>query len=160
MLPASAAGRAYSSFTTFATPILALPASGAGNISISPVLSWNALAGATSYHLDVSSAADFSTTVYSQGSLTATSQAISGLAKCDRLLLARWREERYRHQRLVECFELYYYRRAVLATPASGAGDVSISPTVSWNAVATATSYHLDVSSATDFSTTVYSRGA
>ncbi len=147
------------SFTTSATPVLALPAGGAGSISIAPVLSWNALTAATSYHLDVSSAADFSTTVYSQGSLTAISQTVSGLANAATYY---WRVGAKNATGITGwsgIANFTTFATPVLASPVSGTGNISISPTLSWDAVAGATSCHLDVSATADFSTTVYSRG-
>ena len=56
------------------------PADGATGVSTSPTLQWNPPAGATSYHLQVSSDFNFSNCVYDNGNLTSTSQALSGLA--------------------------------------------------------------------------------
>ena len=148
------------SFTTIAAPVLALPAGGAGNISILPVLSWDGVATATSYHLDVSAAADFSTTVYSQGSLTATSQTVGGLANTTTYYWRIGAKNATGISGWSTVFSFTTIAAAVPASPEDGTVNISISPVFSWNAVATATSYHLDVSAAADFSTTVYSQGS
>ena len=117
-----------SSFTTTATAVLVSPANGSGNISIAPVLSWNAVATATSYHLDVSAAADFSTTVYSQGSLTATSQAVSGLANA---MVYYWRVGAKNATGISGWSGVASFTTTatpVLASPVSGAGNISIAP--------------------------------
>ncbi|RCK75921.1 MAG: Alkaline serine exoprotease A precursor [Ignavibacteriae bacterium] len=63
-----------------AAPTLSSPANGATGVSTSPTLVWNASSGATSYRLQVSTSSSFSTLTFDQSGITATSQAISGLA--------------------------------------------------------------------------------
>ncbi len=46
-----------------------------------------------------------------------------------------------------------------LVAPTNNAGSVSVTPSLNWNSVSMATSYHLDVSTTSNFSTTVFSRG-
>jgi Tol biopolymer transport system component len=60
-------------------PTLSSPSNGATGISTSPTLSWNASSGATSYRLQVSTSNAFSTTVFDQSGITATSRLVSGL---------------------------------------------------------------------------------
>lgn len=60
-------------------PVLTTPASGATGVSLNPTLLWNASAGATSYQLQVSTASNFSSTIFDQAGLTGTSQALSNL---------------------------------------------------------------------------------
>jgi hypothetical protein len=47
----------------------------------------------------------------------------------------------------------------LLASPAHGATDISTTPTLSWNTSAGASSYRLQVSTSSDFSTTVFDQG-
>lgn len=62
------------------TPTLASPANGATQVSTTPTLTWNAVANATSYRLQVSLSSDFSSTVFDQSGITSTSkQVTSGL---------------------------------------------------------------------------------
>jgi preprotein translocase subunit SecG len=51
-------------FSQPAAPTLATPADAARNQQLAPTLTWDASVGATSYQLQVSTASDFSTTVY------------------------------------------------------------------------------------------------
>ncbi|MCB9333943.1 MAG: DNRLRE domain-containing protein, partial [Lewinellaceae bacterium] len=61
-------------------PVLASPADNATGVGIPATLTWNAAAGATDYQVQVSLAADFSSTVYDQSGIATTSTAVSGLA--------------------------------------------------------------------------------
>lgn len=61
----------------FSQPILLSPSNGEANISITPTLSWNASNGADSYRLQVSESNQFTTTVFDQNNLSATSKQIS-----------------------------------------------------------------------------------
>lgn len=61
-----------------AAPTLVSPANGARNVPRNATLTWNAVAGATSYRAQVSTSATFGTLVYDQ-SVTSTSTTVSGL---------------------------------------------------------------------------------
>jgi len=66
--------------TAPATPTLALPADGAAGVATNPTLSWGAVSGATSYTLQVSANASFSSFVYNQSNIAGTSQQVTGLS--------------------------------------------------------------------------------
>ncbi|MBE0643571.1 MAG: C10 family peptidase [Bacteroidetes bacterium] len=61
-------------------PTLAAPANQATEQCVTPSLSWNAVQGAISYRLQVSTSAAFSSTLYDNASLTSTSVSIPSLA--------------------------------------------------------------------------------
>jgi hypothetical protein len=61
-------------------PALASPADAAVNISLSTILSWNAVAGADSFTVQVSDSSSFSSFVVNQSGITADSCAVSGLS--------------------------------------------------------------------------------
>ncbi|HRE52382.1 MAG TPA: T9SS type A sorting domain-containing protein [Flavitalea sp.] len=63
---------------TIPAPVLLSPLHNATGVAVSPQLSWNASDGAVSYQAQVSTAADFSTTVYDEN-LTQTNADVSGL---------------------------------------------------------------------------------
>jgi hypothetical protein len=70
------------SFTTAdipAVPTLVSPADDTTDVSHTPTLTWNASSGATSYQLQVATDSFFVSIIYSDSSLTSTSQAISSL---------------------------------------------------------------------------------
>jgi hypothetical protein len=80
----TSAWSSYRSFTTISgiplAPVLSSPSNSSTNVSLSPNLTWNAAAGATSYQLKVATDAGFSGIVFNQSGLTSTSRALSGLS--------------------------------------------------------------------------------
>ncbi|WP_242918056.1 LamG-like jellyroll fold domain-containing protein [Pontibacter liquoris] len=60
-------------------PVLASPVNTATGVEVAPTLKWNSVSGAQSYQVQVSTAADFASTVYDEGT-TSTSAPVSGLA--------------------------------------------------------------------------------
>ncbi len=60
-------------------PTLASPSNQAQNQCVSPSLGWNAVPGAVTYRLQVSTSAAFSTTVYDNANLTSTSVTLPAL---------------------------------------------------------------------------------
>ncbi len=70
----------WSFATIISTPLLSSPANGAQNQSTAPTLSWGTVSGATSYSVQISSTAVFSSTIVNQGGITTVSSKISGLA--------------------------------------------------------------------------------
>jgi hypothetical protein len=146
-----------------AAPTLASPANGATGQSTSPTLTWNASSGATSYHLQVSASSTFSTLFYDNASLTSTSAVVSGLAYSSTYY---WRvsaaniagSSAYSGSWSLATAAAPPTVPAVptLASPANGATGQSTSPTLTWNASSGATSYHLQVSASSTFSTLFY----
>ena len=67
------------SFMTIALTTLNLPLD-SQNVTLPPVLSWSAEINANSYKLEVSTSMSFSTTVFSQGGLTGTSDTMNSLS--------------------------------------------------------------------------------
>jgi Leucine-rich repeat (LRR) protein len=65
--------------TTIGTPNLITPADKSLNISTSPVLTWSKVSAATSYHLQVSTDANFSSIFYIDSAISDTSRQIRGL---------------------------------------------------------------------------------
>ena len=61
-------------------PTLAGPADSAINIQLSPTLSWNAIAGAVSYHLQLSTTSIFTTCIVNDSTLTTPSKATGPLS--------------------------------------------------------------------------------
>ncbi|MBI2504877.1 MAG: ASPIC/UnbV domain-containing protein [Candidatus Latescibacteria bacterium] len=66
--------------TELATPTLSSPADAATGQAISLTLSWNAVTGATSYRLQVSTVSNFASTVFDNAALAGTSQAVGPLS--------------------------------------------------------------------------------
>ena len=157
---------AWSSVWTFTTvpaaPTLASPASGATGVSITPTLTWNALSGATSYQVQVSTTSDFSTTttIFIQSNITTTSQQLSGLAIGT---VYYWRVNATYAVGTSGWSDIWSFTTATapppvptLVSPTNGAHRQPLSLQLSWNVSSGATSYELQVSTAPDFSTTVF----
>ena len=137
-------------------PVLSSPANGATNVSTAPTLSWTASTGAASYGVQVSTAADFSTTV-TNTSVTGTSITLSGLANGTTYY---WRinatnsegSSAWSTPRSFTTAPLASLLAPVLSSPAAGATNVAVNPTLQWNAANGATSYDVQVSTKSNFS--------
>jgi subtilisin family serine protease len=142
-----------------AAPVLSSPANGATNISTSPTLSWAASTGAVSYGVQVSTAPDFSTTV-TNTSVTGTSITLSGLANGTTYY---WRvnatnsvgTSAWSTTRSFTTAPLASLLAPVLSSPATGATNVAVNPTLVWNAASGATAYDVQVSTKSNFSSLV-----
>lgn len=151
------------SFTTFSqppsAPTLLNPVDLAINIMTNPTLSWTVSSSATSYHLQVSTMSDFSTTVFDQTNIVTTSIQINSLAGATqyywRVLATNsagsssWTSSR-------TFTTVSQPSVPVLLNPVNLATNVVTNPTISWNASANATSYHVQLSIVSDFSTTIF----
>jgi glucose/arabinose dehydrogenase len=157
------------SFTTEEEPLsppgvvtLLSPGDGSVDVSISPVLNWEAVAQGTGYRVQVSGDSDFNTVVVDQSDIDQTQYEVSGLS-----------------------YETTYYWRVrasndagdggwsavwsfttedeplsppgvvMLTSPEDGAADVSVDPVLNWEAVEQGTGYRVQVSGDSDFSTVV-----
>jgi hypothetical protein len=144
---------------TPSAPILALPADGATNISAAPTLTWNASTGATSYGLQVSKDSSFSTIVIDKSTITSTSYAMTGLANNTTYY---WRVNATNSGGTSAWSTAWSFTTVpappaapTLSSPTNGATNISVTPTLTWNASTGATSYGLQVSTSSSFSTTV-----
>ncbi len=140
-------------------PTLVSPDSAATGISTSPTLTWNSVYGANNYTLQVSPTDDFS--VNSEFSTSNTDYSISGLADNSDYF---WRVKS--SDGSTESGWSYIWKFSTgsqtldaptLSSPANNSTDIdTTSASLSWNSVATATSYTLEVSTASDFATIFY----
>ncbi|MDP3148808.1 MAG: FISUMP domain-containing protein [Ignavibacteria bacterium] len=145
------------SFTTGvapAPPVLLSPIDGSTDVSLSPTLTWNASTNATSYTLQVSTSSSFSSFVYNQSSTT-TNKQITGLTNSTKYF---WRVSTTNNFGTSNPSAVWSFTTGTppepptLATPTDGATDISLSPTLTWNASGGATSYTLQVSTNNSFS--------
>ena len=142
-----------------AVPTLAAPANGATNVSIVPTLTWNAVTGATYYHLQISTSAAFTSTVFDKDSITVPPPAVTGLLNATPYY---WRVLAWNISGTSAYATPFIFTTIVaapdvptLVAPANGAGNVSVAPTFIWNAVTGATYYHLQISTSATFTSTV-----
>jgi hypothetical protein len=154
----------YRTFTTVvappASPVLSSPADSAINLSLSPQLSWSLVTGAVVYHVQVSTASDFSTgLVVDDSTLMQTSKSIGPLSTSATY---------YWHVAAKNAggTGAWSGRRSfttvppvpsapVLSLPADGATGQPVSVTLAWNSVVNAATYRVQVSTSSDFSALV-----
>lgn len=153
------------SFTTTTSevpraPVLSTPANGAEGVALPPRLTWQAVAGAREYGLQVSTVETFATLAFTKG-LTGTSTEVPGLVAGTRYfwrVLAKnaagyspwsptWRFTTAAGERPA---------KPVLDSPAYGATGVPTAARLVWLPAARATGYHVQVSLTTDFSRIVW----
>ncbi|MCE1189353.1 MAG: T9SS type A sorting domain-containing protein [Ignavibacteria bacterium] len=142
-------------------PVLSTPANNATGQTTSLALNWNASAGATSYRVQVSTASDFSTTIVNDSTLTGTSKQVTGLANNTKYY---WRVNAKNSYGTSTWSSVWNFTTAaaqtvpdapVLSTPANNATNQSTSLTLNWNASTGAATYRVQLSTASDFSTTL-----
>ncbi|MGA2506921.1 MAG: hypothetical protein ABSF80_05535 [Chitinispirillaceae bacterium] len=146
-------------FTTIGipgAPALSSPANDAVAISTTPTLSWNIVATATSYSVQVSTDSNFSTTIVNQSSITGTNYQASGLSINT---VYYWHVNASNGAGTGSWSEIWRFTTAstppdspVLFSPANGALAVFTNPILSWNASSRAASYVVQVSTALNFS--------
>jgi aqualysin 1 len=145
-----------------AAPTLVSPANGATGVSTSPTLTWNASATATSYRVQVATDAGFTNVVSDQANLPGTSANVTGLAGNT---VHYWRVNASNAGGTGPWSTVWSFTTAgggsppaapTLVSPANGAPNVSRTTTLTWNASAGATSYHVQVSTSSDFSSLTY----
>ncbi|PIP77712.1 MAG: hypothetical protein COW85_07570 [Ignavibacteria bacterium CG22_combo_CG10-13_8_21_14_all_37_15] len=141
-------------------PILDLPSNGAIDQPLTPTLSWNASAGATSYSLQVSINNSFSSYVINENVGNITGKQIDGL---NALTMYYWRvsaNNNYGNSIYSSAWSFTTTGFAplvpILNLPSNGATDQSITPTLSWNSSNTAVSYTLQVATDNAFSNFVF----
>jgi len=147
-------------------PTLSSPSDGAAGLSVSPVLSWNAVPEDASYTLQVSSDNSFSNPVYSKSGLISTSDVVSQwVTGLSYLTKYYWRVCQTNNYGTSDWSGVWSFTTTgatpgtpTLSLPNNGASDQSVTPTLSWSAVTGATGYTLQVSKDQWFSSFVYNQ--
>jgi len=140
-------------------PVLSNPIDDAITYSAPLTLSWLATSGAESYTLQVSGNSSFTSFVYNQSGLTSSTQQITGLAASTYY----WRVSATGNQATSGWSTVWSVTTAVpiapdLSSPVNGATNVSVSPSLNWSASGGATSYTLQVSLNSSFTSFVYNQ--
>ncbi|MDR3625633.1 MAG: FISUMP domain-containing protein [Ignavibacteriaceae bacterium] len=144
-------------------PNLSTPTNNSTNVSINPTLSWNASIGATSYALQVSTDSTFPNFIYNQSGLTSTSQQVTGLSN---QTVYYWRVNASNSYGTSGWSTPTWSFRIIISAPATPTltspldkgKDISITPTLSWNASIGATSYAFQVSRDSTFPNFIYNQ--
>ncbi len=137
-------------------PTLATPANGAAGEATSLTLTWNSTARATSYGAEVSTVSTFASTVLDQTGLTVRDLAVSGLAAATTYY---WHVDAtdaagtsaYSAVRSFTTAGAATLPAPVLATPTNGSTGEEATLTLAWGTVAGATSYSVQVATASTF---------
>ncbi len=146
-----------------AAPVLSSPANGATSVAIPTTLSWSAATGAMSYGVQVATDAGFTSLVMNLTGLTSTSTTLTGLATSTTYY---WRVNATNAGVTSAWSDVWSFTTAAssgsapaaptLVSPPNGATNVSRTPTLEWNSSTGATSYRVQVSRYSSFSSTVY----
>ncbi len=164
----NAAGSSSYSTRTFTTviasppsPTLETPADAAINVTSISELDWNASDRAATYRLQVDTSSVFASTVFDDSTLTTTSREVPGLNVGTTYY---WRvnakniggTSSYSPTRRFTVLSLAVLKAPVLVSPADSAGNISVTPTLDWNAVVGAATYRLQVDTTAAFADRVF----
>ncbi len=147
----------WSFTTTTGIPALSSPSTGATNQPISPPLSWGTVVGAASYGFQVSTVSTFSSTIAAQGGLTATSQIAGQLAFNTQYF---WEANATITSVPAPWSAIWSFTTIsgipALSAPSNGSLNEKNAVLIGWGSVTGAVSYGLQVSTASNFSSTVF----
>lgn len=150
-----------------ATPVLTGPADGSvDQVTSNLLLTWQPATGASTYNLELSTAADFSTLAQQQSGISTN---VVALFELDSAQMYYWRIQASGPGGLSDWSSPFSFTTAgssgtldvpVLLAPSDGANGVSpTSVGFSWQAVAGATQYDVQVTTVSDFSIVVHEKG-
>jgi hypothetical protein len=144
-------------------PVLSSPADLATEVALNTTLSWNISTSATEYQAQVSTVADFTTTIIDQDHITATSVQAYGLSP---VMHYYWRvraESAAGNSAWSNTWSFYTLSQVpgvpVLVSPANESVDVKTNVDLIWNPVAQSDSYSIQVSTSSSFTTPFINAG-
>ncbi len=147
------------SIALVAAPVPVSPANNLTTLPTSLPLIWRGVPTATTYHVQLSTNASFTTTFVNDSTLTDTSRAITGMSNNTQYY---WRVRAKNSVGTSGWSEAWTFRTAVappatptLVSPANNATNLPDSLALQWNVVLGATGFHLQVSADSLFATTV-----
>ena len=143
--------------TTIVAPTLISPANNATGVSLTPTFSWGSVTGATSYNIQVSTQTSFSTTIINQ---TTSSTSYIPTSPLSNGTYYYWRVNASNSTITSPWSSAWNFFTLnlvapTLISPTNNSTGVSLTPTFSWGTVTGATSYNIQVSTQTSFSTTI-----
>jgi hypothetical protein len=150
-----------SSFTQIPTPVKILPSlptlsspiNAASAQQLIVTLNWNQSTNASSYSIEVSQTSGFSTILNSLNAITTNSTTLTGLTPGTRYY---WRVKANNADGSSDWSASWSFTTDIatptLSLPLNGATNSNLSPTLSWAAVANASSYSVEISNDATFS--------
>lgn len=145
---------------TPSVPTLVSPVTDATDLTTSLRLTWSSSTNATSYTLQVSANSSFTTFFYNQSGLTGTSQVVSGLNPLTKYYWRVCAANSYGSSNFTSSWNFTTTgaqpAAPSLVSPANYSESAPLSNTLRWNASPTATSYTLQVSTSSTFSSLVF----
>ncbi len=146
----------FSTLAVPAAPALAAPANAAANEATSLTLSWNAAARAVTYGAQVATVSTFATTIFSQTGLTASPEALSGLAAGT---VYYWEVNATDAAGCGAWSAIRSFTTGIAAPvpviPANGETDLGKTVPFTWSSVSGAVTYTMQISTSISFATTV-----
>lgn len=147
-----------------AAPVLSSPASGSTGVSTTPTLAWSASTGATSYAVQVSTSSGFASIAFSQSGIAGTSVAVSPALSAGTLYY--WRANATNAAGTSAWTTAWSFTTASVAPPAAptllspsnGATGVANSPMLQWNPSTGATTYNVQVSTSSAFTSFAFTQ--
>jgi hypothetical protein len=144
-----------------AAPVLVTPSNGQINVSVTPTLDWNDVSGAVTYRVQVATDAGFSSIVKDSSGLTASQFSIAAGVLGGNTQYY-WRVNGTNTGGTGVYSPAFSFTTVpappavpVLVTPSNGATDVSLTPLMDWNNVASASSYRIQIASDAAFTTLI-----
>ena len=136
-------------------PTLTSPANGATGQSVTPTLTWSGVAGAATYHVQMSTNNTFTTILIEDSTLTVATKALSGLANG---MQYYWRVQAKNAGGLCTWTSPWSFTTIIaapqaptLTAPVNGATEQTLTPALTWSMVSDAAVYHVQVSTVSTF---------
>src|SRR5690606_40126452 len=149
--------------TVPAPPVLVSPLNSASDIPVNPILNWQGAEDADSYHLQVSSTADLSSTVSDSSAIVPTTFQVSGLQNST---VYYWRVRAVNlageggwasiRNFTTEQPPLAVPQPPLLTSPADAAQDLPLNPMLAWEAAVDADDYQVQVAVNANFSPIIF----
>lgn len=139
-------------------PTLQIPANGASNVVVTPTFQWGAVNGATSYKIQVSSVSNFAIIVDS--AIVATNSYTIGAGILQPATAYFWRVNATNAVGTSAYSTTFNFSTVLnlpptpgLISPPNGQAGVSLTPSLIWEALSNVTSFQIQISTQTNFST-------
>ncbi|MBS1495055.1 MAG: T9SS type A sorting domain-containing protein [Bacteroidetes bacterium] len=137
-------------------PVLTTPANNSSNVSVTPTLGWNAVNGASSYKVQISTISNFG--VITDSATVFTNSYSVPVGKLQNASAYFWRVSASNAVGTSAFSTVFNFSTTVtppptptLVSPSNGANGQSLTPTLTWQAIAGATAFHIQISTISNF---------